>query len=178
MKTNTYHHQLLTTAQALYQSVGRRQLKHILFRRVISMSYYALFHGLSSCACEELFGRTKNAASARLLAARSFEHTAMKECCLQYRKPYNGMSERFKKFAIDPNPTELRRIAEIFEELQGLRHQADYDLTAIISRFDAAEALSNTEQALNDLDFALEHHYRATHAFLAALLMHRQSRLA
>ncbi len=88
-------------------------------RRAVSTAYYALFHPLLEDAAQ----RWQGSPEARHGLERAFDQGLMKAASLQFR----GTTWLDSFGASRQVPTEVRRVASAFVELQEERHTADYD---------------------------------------------------
>jgi hypothetical protein len=105
-------------------------------RRAISSTYYALFHMLVDEACRIQIGGQHSQAPFRQVLGRAFSNGVMKEACKSFGGGTlkKGVSQGLPaRFTIPP---EIRRLAEVFVDLQEKRHLADYDLTVRFNRSD------------------------------------------
>jgi hypothetical protein len=69
----------------------------------------------------------------------------MREACQEILKPNAGKLD--KSFGRQLVPAELEYVATAFVELQGARHEADYDTSRLITRGEAVELIEIAEQA-------------------------------
>jgi uncharacterized protein (UPF0332 family) len=149
---------LLEQARHLANREPKRP-KQASLRRAVSTAYYALFHLLTASAVANW--RTSRQ---RASLARAFEHSTMNQAC----KKTND-----KAF---PNPTavnvrNLKRLANIFMQLQQQRHTADYDnskrwgRTEVLSQIDMAQEAFDNWTAIRGEEIAKD--------FLLQLLIER-----
>ena len=138
---------LLSQAEQL-ATIDARKPKQANLRRAVSAAYYAVFHYLVHEACCLQIGTKHGQAVYRQTLGRAYTHTVMKQCCMSFG---GGTLKEIVRRALPVDalgnyviPTQIRKIASLFCDLQDLRHLADYDLTARFSRFDV---LTLTEQA-------------------------------
>lgn len=84
-------------------------------RRAVSTTYYAVFHCLARCCADTLVGKARASRSepAWRQAYRALEHGHARSRCL--RPVIRGF------------PPEIEAFADKFVDMQGKRHQADYD---------------------------------------------------
>ena len=82
-------------------------------RRAVSTAYYALFHLLTTSAAANW-----RISRQRPVLARAFDHSAMREVC----RKTNGL--RFPD-PQSPKVQNLKRVANIFTDLQHRRHATD-----------------------------------------------------
>lgn len=109
--------------------------KQASIRRSISTSYYALFHYLVEECTGLLLGTGSGNKEFRQLLARAAVHGTMKSACYEVRKatPAPLYQAAFQSLAPAGAP-ELSLVAIAFIQLQEWRHQADYDVSATLSR--------------------------------------------
>ena len=129
---------LIQTARRLAQPSAAQPTQADL-RRAVSTAYYALFHCLAATAADLLTGSSRSPEWHQVY--RALEHGKAKRACRQ-----QGALRAF--------PMEIRDFAEIFADLQGARHEADYahegeyakpDVLAIITRVE--EVIDQFKQA-------------------------------
>jgi hypothetical protein len=140
-----YHDDLLRLASDLIVKPGNTQAE---LRRAVSTAYYALFHLLVS---ETTLNWSR--VSSRNTLGRMFDHGLMKRVSSRVadsrRTPYAGE---------DPDiVSDLRFVAELFVELQDLRHVADYDNGRVWTSLDAITSIARTRTAFsawNDIKHA------------------------
>jgi uncharacterized protein (UPF0332 family) len=122
--------------------------KQASLRRAVSTAYYALFHLLTMSSVANW--RT---ARHRAALARAFEHATMNQAC----KKTND-----KTFP-DPNAAavrSLKRLANIFMQLQQQRHTADYDnskrwgRTEVLTQIDMAQEAFDNWMAIREEEIA------------------------
>jgi len=163
------HHDLLEQADHLARRETRRP-RQASVRRAISSAYYALFHLLAAEGARSF--APAQPLLLRLQVRRAFGHRDMQEVCRQFAAGSpNQATGRLLQGTLEPA---LRRFAEIFIELQEARHDADYDVTATFSRFDASQKVRLAREA-----FALWAQIRGgpnAAVFLGALLLQRHWR--
>lgn len=94
-------------------------------RRSISSSYYAVFHALARTCANALVGKTpsKRPNKAWVEVYRGLSHGVCQKACSQASK-------------VD-FPTCIQLFADNFQQLQELRHRADYDPSAEFEKKDA-----------------------------------------
>ena len=163
----TYSRDLLAQARTLARLEPKRP-KQASLRRAVSTAYYALFHGLTTDAAQAMLpGNTVR--TLRVSFRRAFTHTTMRKAANAFRggNPPNALHDGL---AFQPISKDLRKIAEVFIELQEARHEADYDMSRLFTRREALDAVERAEQALSSwksLRNTLE-----GKAFLVGLLLH------
>ena len=141
------HVDLLRQARQLAVKELRRPLQSSL-RRAVSTSYYALFHLLVDEATKRML-RGSDRAALRHCLARAFGHAVVRQVAQQFsddnvsRKLAPGLNGQ----ALQP---ELVRVASALIELQGARHEADYDLARRFTRREVLDLVSQAEQAFAD----------------------------
>lgn len=119
-------------------TIDARRPKQAHLRRSVSTAYYALFHFLIDEACRNQLGSQHAQRAFRHTLARAYTHTVIKQACVSYAggtlKDSVGKvlpKNQAGQYAI---PKAIREIAEIFVELQEIRHNADYDLSERFKR--------------------------------------------
>lgn len=145
---------LLALAARLARASARRPRQADL-KRAASTAYYSLFHCLAKLCADCLVGTTRADRPNRAWAQtyRSVDHGRSKSA---FERAHNlGF------------PQDLVDVADIFVELQKLRHDADYDPEFRLSRAAALEAVSQATDAIQKIRAAEMSDRRA----LAALLL-------
>ena len=145
-------HDLLSHAVALARGGG----DEVDTRRAVSAAYYALFHALAISGAS-VFASAGPAIAAQV--ARSFEHTTMLQICKSYLTPGSRQ-------ALDSS---LVQIAQVFVDLQGARHSADYDLAGSLTHLEAARLVASCVTALRLLPDVVAS--QEGQGFLARLLL-------
>lgn len=122
-------------------------------RRAVSTSYYALYHFLAEEAARLLVGAAHGDVALRIFAQRAFVHGKMKTACAEFVK-VNASNKLLQPFWQPPlsvgGNAAIKAIAQTFIDLQGERHDADYNLAIALSRQDALNAITRAENAMND----------------------------
>jgi uncharacterized protein (UPF0332 family) len=132
--------QLLDLAREL-----SKQRREVNLRRAISTAYYGLFHCLvDQATCALLQQNRRNKTEFRIVY-RSFDHNEMRIACDRATKQLPP------EFGILEFCPELRLCARTFIELQKLRHEADYDPHARLTRSDAQSTVARADVASNQL---------------------------
>lgn len=163
------HDDLLEQADHL-STRERRRSRQASLRRAVSSAYYALFDLLVAEGARRL--SPAQPSLLRQQIRRAFTHADMHRVCRQFAagSPSQGAAQTIR----GPLEAELKRVAEIFVELQVARHEADYDLAVSFNRVDALQKVELAREG-----FAVWKQIRdrpnAT-VFLAALLFQRQWR--
>jgi len=114
------------------------------FRRAVSAAYYALFHLVTQDAA----GRLTASAALRPLVARKFEHGQLKQVSIQFSG--EKLQPKSPLAVLVPSiPADLRSVAAALHDLQGQRHQADYDSRpeADFTRTDAISSVARARVA-------------------------------
>ena len=109
-------------------------------RRAASAAYYALFHRLTGDAAALFADDPARTAVLR----RAYSHQAMLEVAKRIR---GGTVPRSLKERLEPSDG-LKSVAEAFEELQALRHGADYDLARPFNKADVRAAVDQSRTAI------------------------------
>lgn len=142
-------------------------------RRVISGSYYAVFHLLVQEAVELLVPATP--AALRKKARRGLSHVNMKQLCKGFE---HGRAANLNKLVADcfsdPLARPLVNVARTFVDLQEKRHEADYNMDAQFTGAEAASLHADAEAVFQDWP-ALKGHPNTT-AFLTCLVLWKQWR--
>jgi uncharacterized protein (UPF0332 family) len=155
------HDELLDAARFLIRRNQGRPTQGDL-RRSISSAYYALFHRLIADGTSLAVGATEPDA-----LGRAFGHTDMKKACQIVLK--SPLPPQVTPLLGNTVPQELQNVAEVFIELQDLRHEADYNRRAQFDKSDAREAIVSAEAAFRDWDRVRS--APVAHVFLVLLLL-------
>jgi uncharacterized protein (UPF0332 family) len=150
--------------QARELATRRGRPSQINLRRSTSAAYYALFHLLVAEVVERMVPARPAALRAR--AARSLQHSELKEACMDFRNP--SAPQRLQSLLGASISSDLRTFADTFLDLQEQRHLADYDTTLKLSQTAVKSAVVKAEAA-----FARWKTIRSTdeaNVFLAALV--------
>lgn len=115
------------------------------YRRAISTSYYAAFHGLIDSSCNTLFRDGVHADVAR----RNFNHREMRAAAQHFSHAQLNDEQR-KCGLVEPPSLRLREVCSNFVDLFEARERADY---AIHETHTATQARSNLGYARNVLDY-------------------------
>jgi len=140
---------LLQQAQQL-ATVDPLKPRQANLRRAVSAAYYALFHALVDEACRGVMGSQHDQGAYRYVLGRAFAHGTMKLACTSFA---GGTLKAVVTKGLPPTfkiPSEIKRIAGAFAELQEKRHLADYDLTERFSRSDVLALIEQAELAIQD----------------------------
>lgn len=121
-------------------------------RRAISTAYCAAFHFLIEEATAHVAGTTPAQSNVRAFLSRGFNHSAMARICDHVS---NGnwpkvVAERLGQKVTPPPPQKLRAVASVFRPLQVLRHQADYDTLARLTRANVLIEIDRVETMMTD----------------------------
>ena len=135
---------LLDTARRLAHP-GAAQPTQADLRRAVSTAYYALFHCLAAAAADLLTGSDRSPEWHQVY--RALEHGKAKRACRQ-----QGALRAF--------PMEVNSFAEMFADLQGARHEADYALEGEYSKPDVLTIINRAENAINEFEQASVRHRR------------------
>lgn len=129
-------------------------------RRAVSSAYYALFHLFIAEFVRKVLTGHQKALMDRV--SRSFNHPDMLKVCRQWQQSVlpQTLADLMER-AADPR---FNAIAKTFVDLQEARHEADYDVSARLSRsetlarirdvelaFDNCNAIRNSDQAITFL---------------------------
>jgi hypothetical protein len=133
--------QLLRQADALAGGAGASQAD---LRRAISTAYYAVFHFSLTAAADMVCGLGDRSAARYSLVYRSVDHKTLRSLCAQLSqtkppgmaiKPSNGLGR-------------MADFARVTANLQGQRHQADYEPSQTFTDTEAKLAISEARQAI------------------------------
>jgi len=106
-------------------------------RRAISTAYYAMFHALAASNADCIIGPPRNAIT---------EHA--------WRRVYRGLEHRAARTLLRNDQSlfsaQTRHFANIFGQLQDVRHIADYDPGQMFTRAQADAWISRAEAAITD----------------------------
>lgn len=155
---------LIEQAELLATKEPRRPRQASL-RRAISSAYYGVFHHLIDEAVRFVVGTSRRRADLRTTLRRSFEHGLMRRTASDFA---GGSPQGPWGRVGGPVPGELRSVAGIFEDLQVLRHRADYDLATRFTRQQANSAIHKARRAVEM--WSEVRGSRAAEAFLLGLL--------
>ncbi len=135
------HHGLLDQSAALATREAGRPAQAST-RRSASAAYYALFHFLIEEIGLQVVGAGRGDRALRHALARSFDHGSLRECAERFLAGPRSLPEPLRRcFAgHDATSEDLAFAAKGFIELHKMRHQADYDLGAPITRPEAEQA--------------------------------------
>ncbi len=142
----TYSSDLLAQARILAKLEPKRPRQASL-RRAVSTSYYALFHCLTADAAKFMLSGNR-VHPLRISFRRAFAHGTMRKACNAFARgsPPAILHEAVKH---QPIPTSLCKVAEAFVDLQGIRHEADYDMARSFTRQEVLDMIDLAEQALS-----------------------------
>jgi len=159
------HHDLLEQALHLATREARKP-KQASLRRAVSSAYYALFHLLVAEAAQRL--APAQPPLLRRQVARAFAHGQMRQVCesIRRRQPPAPL-DALLALPIEPD---LAIVAQTFPVLQQARHDADYNLAAVLSRVDVRQNIKQAELAFSSWK-TVRSGPNAT-VFLTALLLH------
>jgi hypothetical protein len=142
------HDDLIAQARRLAR-LDPKKPKQVNLRRAVSSTYYALFHFLVDASCRSVMGTTSAQRPYRHVLGRAFVHTTMASAC----KSFSGgtlpqhVTSALPAFVVPPA---MQRISQVFRELQGRRHVADYDLAATFTRHDVLSSVRIADEAMRD----------------------------
>ena len=128
-------------------------------RRAVSTAYYAAFHALSQSCADTLVGpySTDSTREHWVAAYRTLEHR-------QVRNKFTNL-RRMTSFS-----DQVRDFARRFNDLQDLRHRADYDPEATFAPAEVLQLLSNARFAIEGFSAAPERERRLLAVYLIATL--------
>jgi hypothetical protein len=134
------HDDLLEQAKHLSGREPRRPRQASL-RRAVSTAYYALFHLLVDEATKMLVPDPK----LRRLVGRALVHDEMKQASASFKS--SGLPPHVAAVCGAVVPPDLKLVAEVFVELQDVRHEADYKLDRSFTRDNARFLVGRADQA-------------------------------
>lgn len=166
---STFAQDLLEQAETLLKA-DLRKPKQANVRRAVSAAYYALFHLLIEEASLLVVNTEFSSKPLRQVVARAFTHNAMNEASKSFGSGnlpplYNAL------FTGSALPSELKRIAAAFVDLQQNRHRADYDLSEPMSRQDALNAVQQVRSAMNDWNTLKQNNKEMARLYATCLLL-------
>ena len=132
---------LIDAARLLLAHAGRPRQANL--KRAISTAYYAMFHALCRNCADSLVGKTSanRSESAWRQMYRSVEHGFAKSQCAN-----NRVMRLF--------PADIEAFAANFSELQGKRHEADYNPASSYQLDDVRTWIKTAETDINRLSNA------------------------
>ena len=121
-------------------------------RRAVSTAYYALFHALASCCADLLVGADLALGGHRLHAL--------------WIQTYRGLNhgivrQRCEKNIVQAFPAAIQDFAEQFADMQGYRHNADYDPDTVFFQGEVLKLIDETEGRITDFQNVPEDDRRA-----------------
>ncbi len=127
---------LIATARDLVGLSARGRPRQSNLRRAVSTAYYALFHCLANCCADMLVGGpgSNRSSSAWNQAYRGLQHRVARQRC--------------QNRSISSFPMEIQYFAQVFVDMQQLRHIADYDPDADYSKADAMQLIGFAEEGI------------------------------
>jgi hypothetical protein len=160
---------LLDQARHLVGKEPKRP-KQASLRRAVSTAYYALFHLLTEAAAARLVtGGAREQQALRMVVRRAFSHGDMKRASVSFAGG-SAPAEWQTALATAGVTADVRLVASAFHDLQGARHEADYNLGRIYTRREAQEFVRRCEDAFDAWARCRKAH--DAEVFLAALLLH------
>jgi hypothetical protein len=116
-------------------------------RRAISDAYYGIFHATLAAAADQFVGASKRSTDRYVLVYRSISHGAIRELCLEMRKPTlpRSLARHTPTSGFGLN---LRGFAAGLLILQEKRLSADYDPLMRYRKADAIAAVGEAQGAL------------------------------
>jgi uncharacterized protein (UPF0332 family) len=159
------HHGLIEQAKHL-ATRERGKPRQVSLRRAISAAYYAVFHLLVNDGASRLIPNSPE--RLRMQARRAFAHRDMRNACQEIAKP----SRLLLPLIALPLEADLKTVADIFVELQELRHFADYDLSKSFSRIEVLGIITKANSAISA--WANIRNAPNANVFLAALLLNNR----
>ena len=126
--------QLLQLATDLAE-INTRRPRRVDLCRAVSTTYYALFHCLALTCADGLAGRSRTVGRRPMWRRvyRALEHRQAKTRCEN----------------VPPSlPEEMRDFGQVFAELQGKRHLADYDPDYLVRKSDVVADINDVRTAI------------------------------
>lgn len=120
--------------------------KQASLRRAVSTAYYALFHLLIADFVHTMLPGHKKALMDRV--SRVFNHADMLKSCRQWSQTAPPLI--IYELTGGPIHARLNSVAKTFIEMQEARHEADYDVSARLSRSTVLQRIEATELAFKD----------------------------
>ena len=153
-------------------SDGRGRPRQANLRRAISTAYYSLFSLLVDAVATEVVGGGKKEKLLRGYVIRSISHDRTLTVCKGFasRNPEDPVKDVLAPHKISEN---LVDIAYTCCELQGQRHEADYNFVRIFQKEEAISLIDETAKAHKKWKAIKDH--EATKVFLVALLVKSKS---
>ena len=150
-----YHSELVVAARLLLErEAGQRgRLPQARIRRSISTAYYALFHFLLDDAARLIVGTHHPLQTRRRSFIRTFTHKAVLTSFNKVKgRTIDPSVDAFLRSGPAPAtfraPEFARGMATTFADAQAKRHDADYDLDAVLMAEDASQLIERVEQAI------------------------------
>ena len=105
-------------------------------RRAVSTAYYAMFHALANSNADCLIGASHDALTEHAWNRiyRGLDHQAARRSLTQDQELFSSA---------------IRYFGDIFSELQGARHVADYDQTQTFTLAETVSRIDRAEEAIN-----------------------------
>ncbi len=127
---------LIATARDLSAVSSRGRPRQSNLRRIISTTYYALFHCLATCCADMLVGGAgaNRSRPAWNQTYRALQHGTARQRCHQ---------QNIARF-----PDEIRYFARVFVDMQLERHRADYDPDVAFAKADVIQYTNVAEDAI------------------------------
>jgi len=121
-------------------------------RRAVSTAYYAVFHTVVRAAASRFVGASGQHAASYAIVYRSFEHSRIREVCAALEAPtLKAVYQRRLSPRIAMSQS-VRDFAEIFQDLQDKRHEADYSPIFPVAVLDVRTIMEAAEVAMSAFD--------------------------
>ena len=130
-------HELIATCYKLVSPASALPPSEADLRRAISTAYYAVFHALSASNAELIAGLPLSG-----MSSHAWERV--------YRRLDHGRAQNNLRAALPYLSPSGAEFARTFIELQGLRHEADYDPNFSITHTKARNMIALAENAIRD----------------------------
>ena len=166
---SAFSEDLLEQAETLLKA-DLRKPKQANVRRAVSAAYYGLFHFLIEESTLLVVNTDFSSKRLRQIVARAFTHTAMNETSKSFAS--GNLPALYDSLLTGASlPSELKRIAAAFDDLQRDRHRADYDLSSPMSRQDSINAVQQVRSAIKDWNILKQNNKDMARLYATCLLL-------
>ena len=139
-------------------------------RRAHSDAYYAVFHALTDASARLLISGKRD--GIRLAIRRQYGHSKMRLACRLFASG-NKPPDLVTTLGGLPVTPEVRTVAKNFAALQYMRHEADYDHTAVFTKTEVVAAVDLATDTLALISNLKPQRRLVDYAFLISLLLQR-----
>lgn len=171
-RESTLHRELLEQARHL-ATRRPRQPRQADLRRAASAAYYSLFHFLIDEACRYFLGSSRDDRPLRTILARAFVHGEMANASKSFKAGKGALPAGLASY-LDSVPEAVTSIAEVFTDIQGIQHQADYDPGTIFVPEDVMALIDRVDAAMREWKEVRDH--PAARLYLLSLLVYDRIR--